>query len=82
MPIYFPAESLLTGPVWTGLESLGFGANLQHYNPIIDVPIAKEWNIPKDWKLISQIVFGSIEAPAAKKQFKPIEERVKIYGKA
>ncbi|KAL2870414.1 Nitroreductase-like protein [Aspergillus lucknowensis] len=27
----------------TGLESLGFGANLQRYNPLIDEPVAKQW---------------------------------------
>lgn len=24
--------------VWTALENAGFGANLQHYNPIIEMP--------------------------------------------
>ena len=30
---------------WIGLESVGFGASLQHYNPLIDEAIKKEWNI-------------------------------------
>jgi predicted oxidoreductase (fatty acid repression mutant protein) len=67
--------------VWTGLESLGFGANLQHYNPLIDADVAKEFDLPSDWRLIAQLVFGSIEAPAGEKQFSPVEERVKIFGK-
>ncbi|KAL1987503.1 hypothetical protein VTN96DRAFT_3430 [Rasamsonia emersonii] len=67
--------------LWTGLESLGFGANLQHYNPLIDADVAKEFDIPHDWRLIAQLVFGSIEAPAGEKQFKPVEERIKILGK-
>jgi uncharacterized protein len=67
--------------VWTALEGLGFGANLQHYNPVIDAPIAKEWDIPSDWRLIAQLVFGSIEAPVGQKQqLKPLEERLAIYG--
>lgn len=67
--------------VWTGLSALGFGANLQHYNPVIDAPVAKQWGIPSDWRLISQLVFGSPEGGAGEKAQKPVEERVKIFGK-
>lgn len=73
--------ALLPPLVWTGLETLGFGANLQHYNPLIDGPVAQKWNIPSEWRLISQLVFGSPEAAAGEKAQKPIEERVKIFGK-
>jgi predicted oxidoreductase (fatty acid repression mutant protein) len=72
---------LLSLSVWTALETLGFGANLQHYNPLIDAPVAQKWNIPTEWRLISQLVFGSPEAAAGEKVQKPIEERVKIFGK-
>ncbi|KAJ5693206.1 hypothetical protein N7462_002629 [Penicillium macrosclerotiorum] len=67
--------------LWTGLETLGFGANLQHYNPLIDTLVAKQWNLPTEWRLVSQLVFGSPEAPAGEKAQKPVEERVKIFGK-
>ncbi|ODM23136.1 hypothetical protein SI65_00725 [Aspergillus cristatus] len=67
--------------LWTGLSALGFGANLQHYNPLIDAPVAKQWDIPSDWRLISQLVFGSPEAAAGEKVQKPVQERVKIFGK-
>ncbi|GIJ82057.1 hypothetical protein Asppvi_000560 [Aspergillus pseudoviridinutans] len=67
--------------LWTALESLGFGANLQHYNPLIDGPVAKQWDIPSDWRLIAQLVFGSPEGEPGEKTQKPIEERVKIFGK-
>ena len=66
--------------LWTTLESLGFGANLQHYNPLIDKPVAEKWNIPLEWRLIAQMVFGSPEAGAKEKEQKPIEERVKVFG--
>ncbi|KAK9478821.1 Nitroreductase-like protein [Lipomyces japonicus] len=66
--------------LWAGLESLGFGANLQHYNPVIDTAVAKEFDVPSDWRLISQLVFGSIEGPAGEKQSKPLEERIKFLG--
>ncbi|KAL4923844.1 nitroreductase family protein [Aspergillus undulatus] len=67
--------------LWSGLEYLGFGANLQHYNPLIDAPVAKQWEIPSEWRLIAQLVFGSPEGKPGDKSYKPIEERVKIYGK-
>ena len=44
--------------LWVALEAEGFGANLQHYNPIIDQKAAQTWNVPLDWKLRSQLVFG------------------------
>ncbi|CRG83146.1 hypothetical protein PISL3812_00494 [Talaromyces islandicus] len=66
--------------IWSGLESLGFGANLQHYNPLIDSGLAKAFDVPADWQLKAQLVFGSIEAPAGEKAFKPVEERVKVFG--
>lgn len=71
----------LTDTVWTALESVGFGANLQHYNPLIDSPVAKQWNLPSEWRLVAQLVFGSPEAAANEKAQKPVEERVKIFGK-
>ncbi|MGV8963940.1 MAG: hypothetical protein ACOH2V_11265 [Candidatus Saccharimonadaceae bacterium] len=43
---------------WISLESVGFVASLQHYNPIIDKPVKEEWNLSEDWKLIAQMPFG------------------------
>ncbi|WP_019674028.1 nitroreductase family protein [Psychrobacter lutiphocae] len=67
--------------IWSALASLGIGANLQHYNPIIDEPVAKAWNIDPKWKLIAQLVFGGVVEPAGEKQFAPLETRLKVYGK-
>lgn len=64
--------------VWTTLELEGFGASLQHYNPLIDERVKGEWNLPESWKLIAQMPFGKPTAPAGEKEFQPIEERVKI----
>ena len=55
--------------VWVALAEANIGANLQHYNPIIDEEVAATWNIPANWKLTGQMPFGSIEAPAAPKDF-------------
>jgi len=66
--------------VWTALASINVGANLQHYNPIIDQKVASTWNIDQDWALNAQMVFGTIEQPAGDKAFKPVDERMKVFG--
>ncbi|KAL4978688.1 Nitroreductase [Aspergillus desertorum] len=67
--------------LWAGLESVGFGANLQHFNLPIDGPVAKQWDIPSEWRLIAQLVFGSPKGNPGQKGQKPVEDRVKMYGK-
>ena len=66
--------------IWTALASLGLGANLQHYNPVIDEQVARTWNIDADWTLVAQMVFGNIQQPAGDKSFEPIEKRLKVFG--
>jgi len=66
--------------VWTELENLGLGASLQHYNPLVDEAVKKEWNLSESWKLWAQMPFGSVEAEAGEKQFAPLENRLKIIG--
>ncbi|QQA18949.1 nitroreductase family protein (plasmid) [Bacillus cereus] len=73
------SSGMLQFAVWTSLEIEGFGATLQHYNPIIDDEVKKEWNVPESWKLIAQMPFGKPVAPAGEKEFQPLETRVKIY---
>ena len=67
--------------IWTALASIDVGANLQHYNPVIDDKVAEAWNIDKDWALNAQMVFGAIEQPAGDKAFKPVEDRMQVFGK-
>lgn len=64
--------------VWTALAENGIGANLQHYNPLIDDEVKAAFNIPDDWKLRAQMDFGSIEAPAGDKEFMADSDRFKI----
>lgn len=65
--------------VWLALTEKGLGANLQHYNPIIDESVAKEWDIPASWKLRGQLVFGSIESPATSKEYMENDARFKTF---
>jgi predicted oxidoreductase (fatty acid repression mutant protein) len=64
--------------IWTALACENIGANLQHYNPLIDEEVRKEFNIAKNWRLVSQMPFGAPTANAGAKDFLPIEELVKI----
>ncbi|KFZ06323.1 hypothetical protein V501_07525 [Pseudogymnoascus sp. VKM F-4519 (FW-2642)] len=66
--------------VWTALEAEGLGANLQHYNPLIDHKVASEWGIDNDWELTSQLVFGKREGEPGEKAFSSVEDRFKVLG--
>ena len=66
--------------VWTALAEQNIGASLQHYNPIIDDEAAAAFDIPANWKLRAQLVFGSIEAPAGEKTFMEDSERFKSFN--
>ena len=66
--------------VWTALSEQNIGASLQHYNPIVDAEIAEVFDIPANWKLRAQLVFGSIEAPAGEKTFMAEVDRFKTFN--
>ncbi|KAJ9301188.1 hypothetical protein DTO271G3_1323 [Paecilomyces variotii] len=67
--------------VWLALEAEGFGANLQHYSPLIDSKVQEQWGIPASWKLDAQLVFGTPVSPPGEKTFAPLESRLKVFGK-
>ena len=73
-------HNILTLAVWIGLETLGFGANLQHYNPLIDAALSDAFGIPREHRLVGQLVFGSIEAPPKEKSHMAVEKRLQVIG--
>lgn len=66
--------------LWTALEAEGAGANLQHYNPLIDAKVAETWGLPATWRLNAQLVFGGRTADPAPKESKPAAEVFKSFG--
>ena len=66
--------------IWCLLADYNIGANLQHYNPLIDNAVKMQWNLPADWRLIAQMPFGSIQAPAEEKPFLPLKDRIKVFS--
>lgn len=86
-PLYadnFPGWSLQTSAMhqfatWTLLEDAGFGASLQHYNPLIDDEVRKTWNLPADWKLIAQMPFGVPVSEPGEKEFHALDHRLLVF---
>jgi len=66
--------------MWTELRTLNVGANLQHYNPLVDEDAAKAFSIPDSWELVAQMPFGNIVEPAGEKTYQPVSERMKVLG--
>lgn len=73
------ANGMLQFAIWTELENIGLGVNLQHYNPLIDKEIKKSFDVPKNWDLVAQMVFGEMLQPAGKIESIPVKERVKVF---
>jgi predicted oxidoreductase (fatty acid repression mutant protein) len=65
--------------VWMALVAEGFGCNLQHYSPFIDKSVQEQWNIPSDWSLKAQLVFGKPVGPPREKTVLSLEQRVIVH---
>lgn len=79
-PIWaYQSNGMVEFIVWTALAEVGLGASLQHYNPLVDDAVRKAFGVPESWKLIAQMPFGKPYAPADKKTFLPLDERVKVW---
>ncbi|KAJ5153084.1 uncharacterized protein N7482_009562 [Penicillium canariense] len=66
--------------LWTILEAEGLGCNLQHYSPMIDARVSELWNVPVEWSLKAQLVFGKPTGPPRDKAFESLDKRVFIHG--
>lgn len=66
--------------MWLELSALNIGANLQHYNPLINNDIASAFSIPKQWELVAQMPFGNIVEPAGEKIYQSASERIRVFG--
>ena len=65
--------------IWSMLEDKGLGASLQHYNPLIDEAVQKEWGISSTWELIAQMPFGTPTEQPGEKEIKPLEHRILVF---
>ena len=66
--------------VWTALTSIGLGAALQHYNPLINEETTKMFDLPESWDFKAQLVFGSVQAAAKEKSVEDDETMFKYFN--
>ena len=71
-------NGMLQYAVWTALASVGIGASLQHYNPIIDDAVKREFGLPAEWELWAQMPFGAIKAAPGEKDRLSTDERYRV----
>ena len=74
------SAGMLQYSVWTSLANEGLGANLQHYNPLIDETVLKEFNLPSTWRLMAQMPFGVATGEVGEAVYQPIDERFFTQG--
>lgn len=72
------ANGMLQINIWAGLAELGVGANIQHYNPVIDHLVKDMFQVPDGYRLIAQMPFGSVESEREPKEKEDISVRVTI----
>ena len=72
------ANGMLQFAVWSGLRTLGIGANLQHYNPLIDDKVRETFGIPEGYRLIAQMPFGKVVREAPRKPRLNPEDTVRV----
>lgn len=72
------SNGMLQMTMWTALCEQGYGASLQHYNPVIDARVRELFDVPENYVLLAQLVFGGIEAHPEPKAEEDISARVKI----
>lgn len=73
-------NAMLQYAVWCLLADNEIGASLQHYSPLVDEFVRREWKLPAEWKLIAQMPFGRITELPGAKEFLPLAERIKIFS--
>src|SRR5574344_2112869 len=66
---------ILVYGLWLELVNLGYGCNMQHYDPLPDKEIAKRFNLPDTWKLEAEMVFGKEKSKPGNKDYLPKEDR-------
>ncbi len=72
------SSGMLQFAVWKGLRELGLGANLQHYNELIETEVRTLFKVDTKYKLIAQMPFGEILQSATEKEIANLDERFSI----
>lgn len=73
------SNGMLQFAIWSALEEVGIGANLQHYSNLIQDRVLKEFDLPKTWKLLAQMPIGGIVSMPDEKEFDSLDYRYKYF---
>ncbi len=73
------SSAMLQFVVWTGLETEGLGASLQHYGELIEDAVKTEWKLAPEWKLVAQMPFGKPLSEPGEKSFEDISKRSLVF---
>lgn len=80
-PVWAQQENgMLQLVIWSALAGKGVGANIQHYNPVVDEATRAAFDIPSDWQLVAQMPFGKPTDSPAEKELIPANQKVKVIG--
>ena len=86
MPLYaanfknwaYQSSAMLQFMIWSTLANKDIGASLQHYNPLIDTLVQKEFVISDSWELVAQMPFGGINSIPQPHTFEDIANKIII----
>ncbi len=73
------ANGMLQISLWAALRERNVGANIQHYNPVIDSRVRALFGLPTSWALLAQMPFGGIAAQPEAKEKEDVSLRVKVF---
>lgn len=74
------SNGMLQFTIWTGLRTLGIGANLQHYSPVIDNMTREMFDLSEDWVMVAQMPFGGIVTDAGPRKVENTDGRIIIFN--
>lgn len=64
--------------IWNSLAEVNVGANIQHYNPLIDDKVKATWSVPDNLQLVGQMIYGGIASRPGVKTRRGGDELVRI----
>ena len=74
-------QGMMQYVIWTGLVDLGLAASIQHYNPVVDSLVQKNWDVPGNWVLRGQMPFGGPAEQPGERRGVPATDRYMAFGK-
>lgn len=77
-PWAYQSNGMLQLSIWDTLCEMGLGANLQHYNPVIDKRVKEMFDVDDNYVLLAEMVYGNILSDVDKKEKEDINKRFKI----